>query len=298
MIKIENYEVVGWEHAIRGMRNPMNSWEKSDSEYKCPYKLPKDDHIPYCLDDFGHSCCNVNMCVGPNDHELMMKLANAGDDHGKVIRYLDVYVDITAPLYFWKEFRTYRKGRQFMDDGDEFTDPDALEMHIETNSCSTMHKIHEKEFTLDDFSCEHLSVISMNELINTIKILNKYRDLFVNWNKKDDNTKNALLTPVFNGVEYDKKDAWWQMIQLLPSSYNQKRTVKLNYQVLKNMYHARKNHKLDEWVEFCEWIEKPSSNSHSLSVKYTLILQSGIYDIFPPRPLLCRPVIPFSFAKL
>ena len=250
MIKLENFEVMGWEHAIRGMRNPMNSWEKSDSEPGC--EIVEGSHR-YCRECDDVICIHGNrVCgkgnipgyvIGPNDHELMMKLANAGDDHGKVIRYLDVYVDITAPLYFWKEFRTYRKGRQFMDDGDDFLDPDALEMHIETNSCSTMHKIHDKEFTREDFSYEHListepipcrDYSALGMLDATVYNLNKFRDLY---------------------LETKDKKYWWQMIQLLPSSYNQKRTVKLNYQVLKNMYHARKNHKLDEWVDFCKWIE-------------------------------------------
>jgi hypothetical protein len=232
MIKLENFEVVGWEHAIRGMRNPMNSWDRSDSDFKATAEIdiledgrPKKQLVLY--DALG---------IGPNDHELMMKLANAGDDHGKVLRFLEVYVDITAPLYFWKEFRTYRKGRRFMDDGDDFLDPDDLELHIETNSCSTMHKIHEKEFTLEDFSHDHIITGDrfFRHLDETIKILNHARNAYLN-------TKD--------------KTYWWQMIKLLPSSYNQKRTVKLNYQVLRNMYRARKNHKLDEWREFCKWIE-------------------------------------------
>lgn len=216
MIKIEKTEVVGWAAAIRGMRNPMNSWGKSDSGYAS---------VVGGGDKF---------VVGGNDLKLMKSLSDAGDDHGKVVRYLDIYVDITAPLYWWKEFRTYRKGRKFMDDGDDFTDPDELELHIETNSCSTMHKIHSKEFELDDFSYEHLDCFNITHLEETISVLNSMREMFIE-------TKN--------------KHFWWQMIQLLPSSYNQKRTVKLNYQVLKNMYHARKSHKLDEWRDFCSWVE-------------------------------------------
>ena len=212
MIKIERVEVFGWEAAIRGMRNPMNAWDKIDSGY----------------DDFGE------YYLGDNDHKRAVNLANAGDDHGKYARFLVVQLDIDAPLYWWKEFRTYRKGRKFLDDGDELLDPEELELHIETNSCSTMHKIHAKPFTLEDFSHEHLENIWLGNLVNTITCLNHARDLFLD-------TK-------------DKK-YWWQMIQLLPSSYNQKRTVQLNYQVLRRMYHARKNHKQDEWRDFCKWVE-------------------------------------------
>ncbi len=234
MIKIENFEVVGWEHAIRGMRNPKNSWEKSDSTFK-------ETTTTTCLNENGNPKTMYvrydALSIGPNDHELMMKLRDAGTDHRKVIRYLDVYVDITAPFYWWKEFKTYRRGRKFMDD-----DEDILEPWIETNSCSTMHKITEKEFTLDDFSCEHLhdnpiptriySTFGMMEA--TVRNLNLLRELY---------------------LETGDKEYWWQIIQLLPSSYNQKRTVKLNYETLARMYHARKNHKLDEWRELCRWIE-------------------------------------------
>ena len=233
MLKLENTEVLGWEAAIRGMRNPMNSWEKSDSIF---------------FDDSeGHVC---NICqgrgsmslieIGPNDYTLMKNLRNAGTDHRKFMRMITVYVDITAPLYWWKEFDTYRVG-------------------VERNSCSTMHKIADKEFTLDDFSCEHLNdepyhrewiesamvdeditsphkvwATPLDILRYTIEMLNAYRLQYLE-------TKN--------------KNDWWQMIQLLPSSYNQKRTVMLNYEVLANIYKSRKNHKLDEWVEFCKWIE-------------------------------------------
>lgn len=214
MIKIENCEVVGWEHAIRGMRNPMNSWEKSDSKY---YNDPiYDEENPLFIHD------NPIFNVGPNDQELMMMLRNAGTDHRKFMRMLAVYLDITAPLYWWKEFDTYKVGTV-------------------ANSCSTMYNIHAKEFTLDVFSCEHLlnSVDTFNVIPRvvfeaTIKCLNENRRLYLQ-------TK-------------DKK-YWWQMIQLLPSSYNQKRTVMLNYEVLANMYASRRTHKLDEWREFCEWME-------------------------------------------
>ena len=204
MIKIENVEVFGWEAAIRGMRNPMNSWDKSDSEWE----FVEDESIINPNDE-------VKWVIGENDLKLMKSLAKAGSDHGKFLRMINVTVDITAPLYWWKEFDTYKVGTV-------------------ANSCSTMHKIHTKEFTLDDFSHEHLTAWNEAVLHNIITELNTCRDQYLR-------TKN-------------KKD-WWQMIQLLPSSYNQKRTVQLNYQVLKSMYKARWNHKLDEWVEFCKWCE-------------------------------------------
>ena len=216
MIKIENYEVVGLDHTIRGMRNPMNSWDRSDSVYKCPYYNTKET---VC------SGCNENMCIGPNDHDLMMRLSNAGTDHRKFMRMITVYLDITAPLYWWKEFDTYKVGTV-------------------ANSCSTMHKIHAKEFTLEDFSCEYLTEPAISILKNTIEALNQARDLYLGY----DGFKHQW-------GDWEKKHYWWQMIQLLPSSYNQKRTVMLNYEVLKNIYHARKNHKLDEWHHFCDWIE-------------------------------------------
>lgn len=242
MIKIEKAEVFGWEAAIRGMRNPLNSWDKGDSYSMLgvfdeeDFKEAKAEGIIPTAAVYDHEWPTegTTFVVGEDDLKLMEFLAKAGDDHGKVIRYLDVYVDITAPLYWWKEFRTYRKGRKFMDDGDDFLDPDELEMHIETNSCSTMHKIHEKEFTLDDFSHEHMLPTTLFRLRTVVECLNVCRNDY---------------------LETKDKGYWWQMIQLLPSSYNQKRTVKLNYQVLKNMYYARKNHKLDEWREFCKWVE-------------------------------------------
>ena len=201
MIKIENVEVFGWEAAIRGMRNPMNSWEKSDSGY-----------VAEC-DEGGFEAEFYN--IGENDLELMKKLVKAGSDHSKFMRMINITLDITAPLYWWKELDTYKVGTV-------------------RNSCSTMHKITEKEFTLDDFSHEHLNDGSLNILDMIIYHLNAYRDEFLRTNDK---------------IE------WWQLIQLLPSSYNQRATVQLNYVVLRNMYHSRKNHKLDEWVEFCKWIE-------------------------------------------
>lgn len=221
MIKIENVEVMGWEHAIRGMRNPMNSWEKSDSGI-CK---GGDDGIG-C-----ENCANYDSCehtydhswqLGKADHDLMMRLAAGGPTHAKYRRMIMVYVDITAPLYWWKEFDTYKVGTV-------------------ANSCSTMHKIAAKEFTLDDFSHEHLIVAGLNSLKRTIEDLNSCREGYL-----DESIKQ--------NPEW-RKEVWWQMIQLLPSSYNQKRTVMLNYEVLAGIYPMRKNHKLDEWVDFCKWIE-------------------------------------------
>lgn len=229
MIKLENTEVVGWEHAIRGMRNPMNSWEKSDSCFKCN-DMECEDCFNYknrVLTDEGWKCDDVAHSIGPNDHSLMMKLRNSGTDHRKFMRMITVYVDITAPLYWWKEFDTYKVGTV-------------------ANSCSTMHKIYEKEFTMEDFSCEHLFdgddwEVSPKTIIRyVIDELNQYRELYISCPKE---------------LAREKKDYWWQMIQLLPSSYNQKRTVMLNYEVLANVYKSRKNHKLDEWHVFCDWIE-------------------------------------------
>lgn len=217
MIKIENTEIVGWEAAIRGMRNPLNSWEKSDSKW---YSIGIPTSNPAAIND---KYLSQKYCIGNNDLNLMKRLRNAGTDHRKFMRMIAVYVDITAPLYWWKEFDTYKVGTV-------------------ANSCSTMHKIHAKEFTLEDFSCEHLFDTpesefndSMDVLKEVIDILNLYRDHFV---------KNP-----------HRKDYWWQLIQLLPSSYNQRRTVMLNYEVLANIYKSRRNHKLDEWHVFCEWIE-------------------------------------------
>ena len=228
MLKIENTEVLGWEHVIRGMRNPMNSWEKSDSCYCLGPVCPDDATLnlckyecPYYKTDSCENAYCAPFTVGPNDHSLMMQLRNAGTDHRKFMRMITVYLDITAPLYWWKEFDTYKVGTV-------------------ANSCSTMHKIHAKEFTLEDFSCEHLYPEVREAFENTIiKCLNEARK-----------TYNFLSdTP-------GKKDAWWQMIQLLPTSYNQKRTVMLNYEVLANIYKSRRNHKLDEWHTLCDWIEE------------------------------------------
>lgn len=221
MLKIENTEVVGWEAAIRGMRNPMNSWENSDSGWDAhipPVKLRKQvdweswaKHykvVQYDNEEYSYD-------IGPYDQQLMTRLRNAGTDHRKFMRMITVYLDITAPLYWWKEFDTYKVGTV-------------------ANSCSTMHKIADKKFTLEDFSHEHLGYQSIRVLKDTIKVMNDFRDEFL----KD-----------------HEKENWWQMIQLLPSSYNQRRTVMLNYEVLANMYKSRRNHKLDEWHTFCDWIE-------------------------------------------
>ena len=198
MIKIEKTEICGWQPAIRGARNPMNSWDKSDSIFW------NDGSVE----------------IGKNDLDLMTRLAKAGADHRKFMRMIVVYADITAPLYWWKEYDTYKVGTV-------------------ANSCSTMHKIHEEEFGWNNFSYEHLKKPALDLLQQTINLLNKYRLYFIECELK--NVK-------------DKKDYWWQMIQLLPSSYNQKRTVELNYEVLRNMYHNRKDHKLTEWHTFCDWI--------------------------------------------
>ena len=210
MIKIENAEVVGWEHAIRGMRNPMNSWDKSDSNFWHDVDCGEPNNCSKC-DSFGNGCCKV----GDNDLNLMKQLASAGNDHAKFMRMIVVYADIVAPLYWWKEFDTYKVGTV-------------------ANSCSTRHKIHEREIDINDFSTDQMDDISKGMLKGVLLSLNRAREEYIN-------TKD--------------KNMWYQMIQLLPSSYNQRRTVMLNYQVLKNMYHARKNHKLNEWHDFCAWIE-------------------------------------------
>lgn len=217
MLKIENTEIVGWNAAIRGMRNPMNSWEKSDSR-SCGTCGDCDICIDYDNCPFDHD--GHKFVIGLNDLDLMTRLRNAGTDHRKFMRMITVYLDITAPLYWWKEFDTYKVGTV-------------------ANSCSTMHKIHAKEFTLEDFSTEHLYPEVREAFENTIiKYLNEARK-----------TYNFLSdTP-------SKKDAWWQMIQILPTSYNQRRTVMLNYEVLANIYKSRRNHKLNEWHTFCDWIE-------------------------------------------
>ena len=210
MLKIENVEVFGWEAAIRGMRNPMNSWKLSDSEYAW-----WEDPSPINPND------GVRFIIGENDLKLMQTLSKAGNDHSKFLRMINVTVDITAPLYWWKEFDTYKVGTV-------------------ANSCSTMHKIHAKEFTVDDFSCEHLEDSEDKECLTPLDILYEIITM-LNYCRRE-------------YLETKDKKVWWQMIQLLPSSYNQKRTVQLNYQVLKSMYFARRNHKLDEWHTLCDWM--------------------------------------------
>lgn len=198
MIKFENLDIFGWEAAIRGMRNPHNSWDKSDSGL-------------YSIGEH-----NVGVEIGDNDYSLMKNLAKAGTDHRKFMRMIVVHVDILAPLYWWKEFDTYKIGTV-------------------ANSCSTMHKIAEKEFEFSDFSNENLMLNYVDILVDVIVALNKAREEY---------------------LETKDKKYWWQMIQLLPSSYNQRRTIMLNYEVLANIYKSRKGHKLDEWCEFCKWIEE------------------------------------------
>ncbi len=220
MIKIEKTEVFGWNAAIRGMRNPMNSWEKSDSYWTHIEDAETLETAPF------------QFFLGDNDLRLMQSLSKGGNDHGKFLRMINVQLDITAPLYWWKEFDTYKVGTV-------------------ANSCSTMHKLTHKEFELEDFSFDHLTEGSRDQVAKPlISVLNGARDAFLNYEKYNEEAPDGWD----KGITC-KKDVWWQMIQLLPSSYNQKRTLQLNYQVLKSMYFARKNHKLDEWHEFCEWCE-------------------------------------------
>lgn len=247
MLKIENVEVLGWEHAIRGMRNPKNSWAKSDSGFLYGDQKTS-NHILVQSDKEGW----MEFSIGPSDQKLMTTLRNAGTDHRKFMRMITVYLDITAPLYWWKEFDTYKVGTV-------------------ANSCSTMHKIAAKEFTLDDFSHEHLDTFrgltmyapqeyhfsSLDLLKLQVDVLNQWRTRYL----------NALKTETETGLP--AKDIWWQMIQLLPSSYNQKRTVMLNYEVLANMYKSRRNHKLDEWHTLCDWIE---------SLPYSNLITGGVVD--------------------
>ena len=225
MLKIENVEVVGWEAAIRGMRNPKNSWVKSDSHWDYVNQGPEYLTVAH-FDD-------ADFNIGPNDKKLMSTLRNAGTDHRKFMRMITVYLDITAPLYWWKEFDTYKVGTV-------------------ANSCSTMHKIAAKEFTLEDFSCEHLCDDELELLKEIITRLNLNRIVFI---AKDDKRVDRYSVMTDECYAKYKKKLWWQMIQLLPSSYNQKRTIMLNYEVLANIYKSRRHHKLDEWHTLCDWIE-------------------------------------------
>lgn len=228
MIKLENVVLASSEQMkfiIEGMRNPMNSWENSDSR-TCEYGWD----CELCRND--SKLCK-KFYLGHDDEKLMQKLSKAGTDHRKYMRMMPVYVRITAPLYWWKEFDTYKVGTV-------------------ANSCSTMHKIQAKEFTLEDFSCEHLMNVPGDGVLpplavlrTTIDTLNAYRTLYLGTSSPDGSI----------GIPENRKDIWWQMIQLLPSSYNQTRNVMLNYEVLANIYKSRSGHKLDEWREFCRWIE-------------------------------------------
>lgn len=244
MLKIENTEVLGWDAAIRGMRNPLNSWEKSDSQfvrdpdYGCFGVCP-------CAELVDCDCCHV----GPNDLKLMNTLRNAGTDHRKFMRMIMVYLDITAPLYWWKEFDTYKVGTV-------------------ANSCSTMHKIADKEFTLEDFSHEHLLSMANNDAGDAL-FLNDANNIRV-----DGDDLLGLIINVLNYyrgryIKTKDKRYWWQLIQLLPSSYNQKRTVMLNYEVLANIYKSRRHHKLDEWHTLCDRIE---------SLPYSKLITGGVVD--------------------
>lgn len=238
MINIENVEVVGWEVAIRSMHNYINSWEKSDSGWFSSEDDMGVDYVQYN----SHSDPPELYFIGSNDLNLMKKLAMADSEHCKFMQMITVYLDITAPLYWWEEFDTYKVG-------------------IVGNSRSIIHKITniKKEFTLEDFSYEHLDIRTHKILEEIIKALNDYRTLCINYNADDFEIKGCP----------SKKDLWWNMIQLIPSSYNQKRTIMLNYEVLANIYKSRKNHKLDEWREFCDWIK---------TLPYSELITGDTYD--------------------
>lgn len=294
MIKIENVDIFGWNAAIRGARNPMNSWEKSDSWFldgkyfnngnmQLIFNNLKNEHRPIAPEDFPYENGYLHMLLGPADHKFLMNLCKGGTEESKWRRMIHVQMDITAPLYWWKEFETYKVGTV-------------------SNSCSTMHKIHAKEFTLDDFSCEHLfsepekpvphvffvveasadyekylanckpdedPPLSANEREIEWHYANGAYYSDTNWNDIDEwveasysidalnNTIDALNSyrSKFLETKDDRKKYWWQMVQLLPSSYNQLRTIDLNYEVLAKQYRERKEHKLDEWREYCEWIK-------------------------------------------
>ena len=257
MIKIENVSTVGWEPAIRGARNPMNSWDKSDTLFLNYYDEETNTVLAYNISHNNvqtDAWTEAGVKIGPNDLKLLTNLAKAGSDEAKFRRMIVVYLDVTAPMYWWKEADTYKVGTV-------------------RNSCSTMHKIHAKEFTLDDFSTEHLTDSAKDEMQNVIDMLNESREWYLKYDFMRDIDKE-----LFDSAIKSKKDLWWQMIQLLPSSYNQRATLMLNYEVLANMYHARKNHKLDEWREFCSWIE-------ALPYAKELIICPTVNDM-PISPLL------------
>ena len=227
MLTIEHAQLFGFQAAIRGMRNPKNSWDRMDShpclaadwDTDCPMVMNDDEPAKDCDPDKYH------FCVGKNDLKLMQTLANSGPDDGKFLRMIHVQLDVIAPLYWWKEADQYKVGTV-------------------TNSCSTMHKIAAKEFTRDDFSTDRLLSDSLEVLDTVIDALNRNREVYL-----------RLSANLKGDLDYAPKDFWWQMIQLLPSSYNQRRTWDLNYAVLRNIYHARRGHKLDEWHTLCDWIE-------------------------------------------
>ena len=223
-IRIENVDTYGWEAAIRGMRNPKNSWNMSDSVFRDECHVPEVDCSCSGCEYFAGFNRPCLPHIGAKDLNLMHTLAKAGTDHGKFLRMITVTMDITAPLYWWKEYDTYKVGTV-------------------ANSCSTMHKITDREFTLEDFSHEHLEDRTTGSLEKVVEDLNYYRDKYI---KAQENYADA----------FSLKQYWWQMIQLLPSSYNQRRTVQFNYAVALNIYNARKTHKLDEWHSLCDEIKK------------------------------------------
>lgn len=230
MIEITKTQVVGWEAAIRGMRNPLNSWARSDSKFA---EL-NSDHIHSLSEKYWRfgELDGSGVEIGPNDLNLMVQLARQGPVHGKFRRMIVVYADILAPLYWWKEFDTYKVGTV-------------------ANSCSTMHKISAKEFTIEDFSCEHLVLKRSWDWLNkTIEDLNVWRNLYLNGGEEYSAKDGSVVT-----YEPKDKEVWWQMIQTLPSSYNQLRTVEMNYEMLVGAYNYRRFHKQDEWRKFCRWVE-------------------------------------------
>ena len=284
MLKIENVVTPSpeqWRSAIMGARNPMNSWDRSDSEFE-----------EHCLENWPHDIVTTFENLGPNDLDLMKRLRNAGTDHRKYMRMITVYVDITAPLYWWKEFDTYKVGTV-------------------VNSCSTMHKIAAKEFTLEDFSCEHLMGL------NDYEESSCWEDEFPQFEEKDGEmlfwTPIDILKHTIQGLNFyreryletkDKK-YWWQMIQLLPSSYNQRRTVMLNYEVLANIYKSRKGHKLDEWRELCAWIERlPYSElitgnfeEEKIKITYEVSIEPGLSGEITIRKAALNDEILAAIAK-